>query len=255
MQSYSNDLEKYFDNNTGRLITKWKHYFEVYDRHFSKYRGKEVVMLEIGVFQGGSLQMWREYFGPKAKIYGIDIDPRCKDFEEENIEIFIGSQSDRNFLSEVKKKIPKIDILLDDGGHTMNQMRVSFDELFGHIKEDGTYLCEDTHTCYHWRYGGGIRRKGSFTEYCKNIIDDINAWHSEQKSFRINEFTRSVHSIHFYDSIILIEKRKMEAPASLASGTPSLVFDTDVKFTFSKKIRKAVNLIFQYFKWPSIGID
>lgn len=108
-----NDLEKYFHNNDKRLIDKWMHYFDVYDRHLSKYRGKEIVMVEVGVFQGGSLQMWKDYFGPQAKIYGVDIDPRCKTLEEENIEIFIGSQADRKFLREIKNKIPKIDILLD----------------------------------------------------------------------------------------------------------------------------------------------
>ncbi|MEO6759595.1 MAG: class I SAM-dependent methyltransferase, partial [Saprospiraceae bacterium] len=121
-----NDLKKYFDNNTGRVIHKWEHYFEIYDRHFGAFRNKEIVILEIGVFQGGSLQMWKSYFGPKARIYGIDIDPECKKFEEENIEIFIGSQSDKDFLATLKKKIPPIDILIDDGGHTMNQIKTSF---------------------------------------------------------------------------------------------------------------------------------
>ena len=129
-----NDLEKYFKQNDKRLIHKWQHYFEVYDRHFSKYRNKEVVILEIGVSQGGSLQMWKDYFGDKAKIYGIDVNPNCKDLEEKNIKIFIGSQSDRKFLNEVKKQIPPIDILIDDGGHTMVQQIVSYEELFNCVK-------------------------------------------------------------------------------------------------------------------------
>lgn len=252
---YNNDLEKYFYNNNGRLINKWKHYFEIYDRHFAKYRNKEIVIVEIGVFQGGSLQMWRNYFGPNAKIYGLDIDPRCKEFEEENIEIIIGSQSDRDFLTALKKKIPKIDILIDDGGHTMNQMKVTFEEMFDHVSPDGVYLCEDTHTCYQWRYGGGHKRSNSFIEYTKNIIDDLHAWHSEQKSLQVNKFTRSVHSIHFYDSIVLIEKKNMSTPENLMTGTPSFDFHGTEKFTFSKKIRKAVNLILQYLKLPSVGID
>jgi cephalosporin hydroxylase len=100
----TSDLEKYFRNNDKRLIQKWNHYFDIYEHHFSRFRNKEVVILEIGIFQGGSLQMWKDYFGPKAKIYGIDINPKCKDLEEENIKIFIGSQSDRKFLREVKEK-------------------------------------------------------------------------------------------------------------------------------------------------------
>src|SRR5687767_10929859 len=103
-----NDLEKYFRQNNKRLIHKWGHYFDVYDRHFARFRGKEITILEIGVSQGGSLQMWKNYFGDKAKIYGIDINPHCKELEEENIKIFIGSQSDRKFLRKIKKEIPPI---------------------------------------------------------------------------------------------------------------------------------------------------
>lgn len=254
-RQYKNDLEKFFYSNNDRLINKWSHYFEIYDRHFSQFRDKEIVIVEIGVFQGGSLQMWKKYFGPLAKIYGIDIDARCKGFEEENIEIHIGSQSDPEFLNKLKQIIPKIDILIDDGGHTMNQMRVTFDHLFDHVKENGVYLCEDTHTCYQWRYGGGYKRSNSFIEYTKNIIDYIHGWHSEQNMLQVNQYTRSIHSIHFYDSIVLIEKRKIVAPENKKSGTPSFNYEVESKFTLSKKIRKAVNLLLQFFRLPSIGID
>jgi 23S rRNA U2552 (ribose-2'-O)-methylase RlmE/FtsJ len=108
------ELEQYFKQNNKRLIFKWQHYFDIYERHFARFKNKEVVILEIGVSQGGSLQMWKDYFGGKCKIYGVDIDPRCKQFEEENIEIFIGSQSDKNFLRKIKSSIPQIDILIDD---------------------------------------------------------------------------------------------------------------------------------------------
>ncbi|WP_129593824.1 class I SAM-dependent methyltransferase [Seramator thermalis] len=123
-----NDLEKYFYNNNDKLIDKWLHYFNIYDIYFNKYKNKEeIVILEIGVFQGGSLQMWKSYFGPNAKIYGIDINPNCKSFEEKNIEIFIESQSDRAFLRKIKQEIPKVDILIDDGGHKMNQQIIAFE--------------------------------------------------------------------------------------------------------------------------------
>jgi len=130
-------LEQYFKKNTGRLIHKYHHYFDIYERYFQKYRNKKVVILEIGIFQGGSLQMWKNYFGNKAEIYGIDINPKCKAFEEKNIKIFIGSQSDREFLREVKRQIPKVDILIDDGGHFMKQQIITLEEMYDHVKEDG----------------------------------------------------------------------------------------------------------------------
>ncbi len=216
-----NDLERYFENNNGRLIHKWMHYFDVYDRHFSRFRGKEIVIMEIGVFQGGSLQMWKDYFGPKARIIGVDLNPDCKQLEEENIQIFIGSQSDRKFLRELKSQIPKVDILLDDGGHTMHQQIVTYEELFSHIKDDGVYLCEDLHTSYWLRFGGGYGRRGTFIEYSKKLIDKLNAWHSEESALRVDTFTRTAASMHYYDSILVIEKQKVIEPSHSKTGSAS----------------------------------
>jgi hypothetical protein len=237
-----NDLEKYFRQNDKRLIHKWVHYFDIYDRHFKRFRNQEVVILEIGVSQGGSLQMWKDYFGEKAKIFGIDINPNCKSLEEENITIFIGSQSDRKFLKEVKKQIPPIDILIDDGGHTMVQQIVSYEELFDAIKADGVYLCEDLHTSYSLSYGGGYKRRGTFIEYSKNFIDYINAYHIKQKkSLSVNEFTRSADSIHYYDSVIVIEKkRRDEPPHAEQMGKPSFSIEPSP----SPSIEKIKNFVY-----------
>lgn len=213
-----NDLKKIFENNTGSLINKWVHYFDIYDEYFQKYRGTEVVFLEIGIFQGGSLQMWKEYFGPKAKIYAIDINPNCKKFEDEQVKVFIGDQEDKKFLEEVKKNIPPIDILLDDGGHTMQQQINTFEILFSHVKYGGFFLCEDLHTSYWWQYGGGLRRKGTFIEYSKRLIDDMHAWHSKSRKFKVNQYTKSVRAIHFYDSIVVIEKQRISQPTEKQTG-------------------------------------
>ncbi len=237
------DLEKYFKQNDKRLIHKWKHYFDIYERHFSRFRNKEIIILEIGVFQGGSLQMWKNYFGEKTRIYGIDIDPRCKQIEEDNITIFIGSQSDRKFLREIKKQLPRVDILIDDGGHTMDQQIVTFEELFDLVKDDGVYLCEDLHTSYWKSYGGGYKRRGSFIEYSKNFIDFINAYHSKQRSLKVSEFTKSVDSLHYYDSILVIEKTKREPPTDEMRGTPTFDYKTKKK-SAGKKLRESIGKLF-----------
>ena len=172
-----NDLERYFTGNRGKLIHKWKHYFEIYDRHFSRFRGTDVHVVEFGVFQGGSLQMWKDYFGPDARIFGIDINPLCKQLEEDQIEIFIGDQEERFFLQSLAQKIPRIDILIDDGGHTMDQQVNTYEELFPYVDENGVYLCEDLHTSYWPEWGGGYKKRRTFIEYSKDFIDSINAWH------------------------------------------------------------------------------
>lgn len=150
--------------------------------------------------------MWKEYFGDKAKIYGVDINPRCKELEEDQIEIFIGDQANRDFLRELKNEIHHVDIVIDDGGHTMPQQITTFEELFPFVDEKGIYLVEDLHTSYWEEYGGGYKAKESFIEYAKGFIDSINAWHSRDPKLVPNSITKSVTGIHFYDSVLVVEK-------------------------------------------------
>jgi len=237
-----NDLEKYFYQNEGRIVHKWHHYFEIYETHFSRFRNKEIVIVEIGLFQGGSLHMWKDYFGKKAKIYGIDINPDCKRFEEDNVSILIGSQSDREFLRDVKKKIPRIDILIDDGGHFMQQQIITFEELFDHVKPDGIYLCEDTQTSYLLEYGGGHNRRSSFIEHSKKLIDYVHAFHANEKSLRVNEFTKTIHGIHFYDSVVVIEKKIRVPPENSKKGKESLLTFSPPKKVNPIKYKMLYNL-------------
>jgi 23S rRNA U2552 (ribose-2'-O)-methylase RlmE/FtsJ len=252
-----NELEKYFENNEKRLINKFQHYFDVYDRHFSKYKGQEITIVEIGVSQGGSLQMWRSYFGPKAKIWGIDIDPRCKLLEEQNTNIIIGSQEDENFLESINDITGPIDILIDDGGHTQKQQITTFNILFDKIKDDGVYLCEDVHTSYWLSYGGGHNRKGTFVEFAKKLIDKLNAYHSEENSLQVDSFTKTARSIHYYDSIVVIEKGIITKPTSKMTGVYS--FENKNKITSIEKLMLQIiihlNKLLRIFKLPGIYIN
>jgi hypothetical protein len=137
----------------------------------------------------------------------------------------------------------------------MEQQIVSFEVLFNHIKEDGVYLCEDLHTSYWLSYGGGYKRRGTFIEYSKNFIDYINAYHSRQRKLKISNFTQSVDSLHYYDSILVIEKRKIEKPANIISGTPSFPA-ASTNYSFSKKItlkfKKLINLIMRFLGLKNI---
>lgn len=213
-----NDLFKYFIENTERQIHKWHHYFEIYDRHFSRFRNTDVVVVEFGVSHGGSLQMWKNYFGKDCQVFGIDINSKCKEAEEDQIKIFIGSQNDRQFLKLLSKKIPRIDILIDDGGHTMCQQIATFEELFNHINKNGIYLCEDLCTSYWPKYGGGYKRENTFIEYSKNFIDYINAWYSKNAELNISKFTESAYSLHYYTGVLVIEKGLASAPVNSITG-------------------------------------
>src|SRR5208337_1726291 len=170
-----------FQNNSGRIIHKWTHYFPIYERYFHQYIGKPVVFIEIGVDKGGSLQMWKKYFGPLARIVGIDVIPSCKEFEEEQIYVRIGNQSDPVFLQNIINEFDTPDIVLDDGSHVMADIISSFNFLYPRIDKRGIYMVEDLHTAYWDEYQGGLNREGTFIERCKALIDELNAEHTRGK--------------------------------------------------------------------------
>jgi hypothetical protein len=217
----ANPLAEYFLRNRERMLHKWHHYFEIYHRHLERFRGRSPVLLEIGVFQGGSLKMWRDYFGEGVKIIGVDIDPRCRQFEDEATTILIGDQADPAFLGEIRSRFPRIDIIIDDGGHTMVQQITTLGELYGHLQPRGTYICEDVHTAYMAKWGGGLRRQDSFIEFSKVLIDALHAWYFAPKGEELDVYTTGTFGLSFYDSMVVIEKRPKEQPRVSVTGKAS----------------------------------
>lgn len=155
-------LHKYFLNNGGKRLHKWVHYFDIYERHFERFRGTKPTVLEIGVMGGGSLNMWKAYFGSGSNIIGIDIDPKCKSHESDGVEIFIGSQDDELLLNHIFSQHPNIDIVLDDGSHLSRHMIASFEFLYPRISTSGVYMVEDTHTNYWEEWEGGYKKNKYF---------------------------------------------------------------------------------------------
>ena len=179
----------------------------------------KITILEIGIFKGGSLRMWKNYFSPDSLIVGIDINPACKKFEKDNIKTYIGDQTDVNFLNSVIKDIGKPDIIIDDGGHTSNQQIISFNYLFNHLNDQGIYLIEDTHTSYHSDFQD--RQDGlTFMDYAKSLSDKINLWyqHNDYKIYKkevkeiINMpyFTKNTYKIVFYNSVVVFQKKHIK---------------------------------------------
>ena len=217
----NNPLIAYLENNRdGRVVHRWHHYFDIYHRHFAAFRGQAFTMIEIGVFNGGSLRMWRDYFGPQATIVGVDVNPECKRFSETGIDIVIGDQSNRAFLRSLADRYPDCAILVDDGGHRMHQQIATFEELYPRLRSDGVYLCEDTHTSYMPTFGGGYRQPQTFIETVKPLIDRLNAFHSpDQSQLAPDDFTRTTDSMHFYDSVLVIEKKPRAQPEQVTYGS------------------------------------
>ncbi|HZT20553.1 MAG TPA: class I SAM-dependent methyltransferase [Dongiaceae bacterium] len=206
-----------FLTNDRRFIHKWKHYFPVYERHFGRFVNTDVVFIEIGCGRGGSLQLWKRFLGPHARIVGIDIDPACAEFAEDQIEIRIGDQADPAFLAAIVEEFGAPDVVLDDGSHLMAHIHASFAALYPRMSRNGVYLVEDLHTAYWNEYEGGLRRRGTFIETCKDLIDELNA---DQANGALDptEFTRSTLSMHFYHSIVVFERGRHTAKQSLQIG-------------------------------------
>ena len=196
-----------------RLVHKWHHYLPIYEEHFSPYktRSEPVRLLEIGVSGGGSLRMWRDYFGDDAKIYGIDVNSACLEFSGLHGEVRIGSQDDPYFLADVIEEMGGVDIVVDDGSHIMAHIKKSLVTLFPLLEQGGLYFIEDLHTSY-WRgHGGGFYRKANFFNLVRSLIDDMHHWyHSKGKT--LPEISDELPAMHIYDSICILEKRQVSRP-------------------------------------------
>jgi len=215
-----NPLWNYFSKyETGPGIWKWTHYFEAYHRHLSRFVGKKCSILEIGIYSGGSLPMWLSYFGDKCSVIGVDIEPACKSYETDQIQVLIGDQQDRNFWAHVKEITPVIDILIDDGGHTPEQQMVTLEEMLPFMPAGSVYICEDIH---------GISNR--FAAFATGIVNRLNAMTSSElnsNSTQIGNVQQAIHSVHFYPYMCVIEKhtyppKELSAPKHGTDWQPFL---------------------------------
>ncbi len=209
-----------FNANDGKTVFKWTHYLPIYEHHFSRYVNRPITLLEIGCLHGGSLQMWKRFLGPHVTIVSIDIDPNARNHEEDQVHIRIGDQSDESFLLSLVEEFGKFDIIIDDGSHVCEHQIKSFSVLYPHVTDLGLYALEDLHTNYWPDYGGGYKKPSTFIELAKNLIDELNAYHTRGAN-EVSEFTNSTYGMHFYDSMIVFEKGRLPRRHDLLIGTNS----------------------------------
>lgn len=208
---FSGDILDLYLNNKNQVVHKWHHYIPIYDKYFARFRGRKIRFLEIGVSKGGSLQMWRKYFGDEAIIFGIDIDPNCAQFNGQAGQVRIGSQDDPIFLESVITEMGGVDLILDDGSHHMDQIEATLNYLFPKLSNGGAYMIEDLHTAYWKNFGGGYRSKSNFFSFIADLIDDIHHWYHLNK-VKHPSISNSCASIHIHDSIVVIEKDHVFEP-------------------------------------------
>lgn len=196
------NLQQVFETHQGRRTTKWSHYPYYFERHLKEFVGRPITILEIGIESGGSLQVWKKYFGPQCKVVGIDINPQSI-YQEPQIFTECGSQTDHDFLRSVIQKHGRPDIIIDDGSHNQTDILSSLSLLFSSLNEGGCYIVEDLHTAYWSQYEGGISSPHNFVTIASRFVHDVN------KQFIQEPFTPSLEAlmeISFYNSLVFMRK-------------------------------------------------
>jgi SAM-dependent methyltransferase len=198
----ANPFEAFADFHIkGRGMWKWNHYLDIYHRHFQKFIGKEVHVVEVGVFSGGSLEMYKSYFGSKCHVYGVDIREECRSLQNETTKIFIGDQADRGFWRRFRQEVPVLDILIDDGGHKTEQQIVTLEEMLPHLRPGGVFVCEDVVGEFNGfdAYVGGLTAKLDLCELVRGPVKELSSVAAP--------FQADIDSIHNYSYVTVIEKR------------------------------------------------
>lgn len=216
-------------------IHKWYHYFDVYHAAFSAFRDKPVTMIEIGVQRGGSLRMWQAYFGPQARIFGLDVDPAVAAHAPPGSRVFIGDQADPAVLRRMLAETGPPDIVLDDGGHTMRQMIGTFEVLYPAMRLPGVYLIEDTHTAFWGDRSRPPGQRGPFDDdpqgrtiygLAFEVVQHLQGWTARQRDFHrlglppdqrppgeaVSDICRTTESVSFHDSMIVFRRAERPEP-------------------------------------------
>eukprot|EP00930_Biecheleria_cincta_P100695 TRINITY_DN92307_c0_g1_i1.p1 TRINITY_DN92307_c0_g1~~TRINITY_DN92307_c0_g1_i1.p1 ORF type:complete len:395 (+),score=73.27 TRINITY_DN92307_c0_g1_i1:139-1323(+) len=200
-----NPLIQWWDSHrSGLHASKIPNYFDVYHRHLQRFRGRPVHMLEIGVASGGSLEMWKAYFGPNLTITGVDCCPwpgmknRLRDAISS---VQIGDQEDPAFWQQLLATIPAPDIVLDDGGHIGRQQVASFKSIWQQLAPGGVYIVEDL---YHAYLDDNNKGRRMWMELLQGLLNDMQTGQTDDPD--LQGLVSSIQSINVYRHISLLEK-------------------------------------------------
>lgn len=190
----------------------------VYESVLSRVRVER--LFEIGIHQGGSIRLWRQLLGARARIACMDIKPEACDTARGVADhVYTGSQTDPELLSRIAAEAGPFDIIIDDGSHQNPHMVFSFETLFEHVRPGGAYVIEDMFTSYWPRYRGGLRKRGSLIEYAKDLVDRLYAPFVSEKykahyleevlpKLEHSKVSADIASIEFFSAgIIVVHKR------------------------------------------------
>ena len=225
-----NELLKKF-NLSPKYSIKWSNYFDIYKNLLSKYKKKKITLVEIGIGDGGSLYMWRSFLHKKSNIIGVDLNPEAKKLEKDGFKIIIGDQSKKEFWKSFFKKVGKVDILIDDGGHTNIQQITTLVESVNFIKNGGKIIIEDTHTSFMSKKGFNNPSKYSLVSFSSSLIENLHRRNPNIKK-KMNTFSKKIFSIEYFDSIVSfnIDEKKCGKTKNLENNKKLKKYFIDYRF-------------------------
>jgi hypothetical protein len=220
-------LRELYVAHAGKVSDKWSIYLDTYDRVFSELRDKPIRLLEIGVQNGGSLEIWRQYFPHAGLIVGCDINPSCAylKFDDDKIHVVLGDANSDDTERGICKISDNFDIIIDDGSHKSSDIVGTFARYFNHINNGGLYIVEDIHCSYWQEYGGGLYDPFSSLAFFKRLVDVVNHEHwgvarnredalsafADKYRISLSETSiASIHSLEFLNSLCIIKKQPSE---------------------------------------------
>lgn len=226
-------LEQLYAEHSGKVSDKWAIYLVEYERIFGEYRDKPVTLLEIGVQNGGSLEIWSRFFTNAQKLVGCDINPDCARlvYEDPRIAVVVGDANSDAVQSIVLLHAPVFDVMIDDGSHRSSDIVKSFARYFPHLADGGVFVAEDLHCSYWEEFEGGLFDPFSSITFFKRLADIVNHEHwgiAKSRSdilrgfflhydFQIDEDVLThIHSIEFVNSMCVIRK---ELPQNNSVGS------------------------------------
>jgi hypothetical protein len=210
-------------NHTGKISDKWSLYLQEYNRLFSEFRNDRINLLEIGVQNGGSLEVLAKYFSAALTIVGCDIDVKCAElrYTDPRISLVVGDALDTEIQNKISKLTRNFDLIIDDGSHNSFEIINTFLAYFQKLNHGGLYIVEDLHCSYWQEFDGGLFNPKSSISFFKALIDAINKehWgvddldHSPLFTFSqinnnagLEDFVKDIHSIEFINSLCVIRK-------------------------------------------------
>jgi hypothetical protein len=216
-------LRQLSTEHTGKVSDKWSLYLTEYDRLFNEYRDKPVRLFEIGIQNGGSLDIWSKYFSNAAALIGCDINPDCAHLSYDNprIVVIVGDANASETRDLVYSCSPQFDIIIDDGSHLSSDIIKSFALYFPLVAEGGIFIAEDLHCSYWSQFEGGLFDPYSSISFFKRLADVINYEHwgttKAREDILKGIFTKygcdidaetmsQVHSVEFINSMCVVRK-------------------------------------------------